>query len=233
MAALEPSGPPWEPQGAEAGGQDPCACAGLVQARGPPALGGREAARWGSRVLHSRSSGQNLGVSVRPGPTPDPRPPRPHLHAHHPEDDTPASGDGPWRKGRLCPEHGAQSTACKCARLPVPTDLRGVGPHGSGRWQEPGQGETWPRLQAPVRRGCGVWRPAVSGPGSPRPPCDPRPPAGMLLAVLLYHGRLPRLFQRNLLYSQKSKYRVPRGRPVPGPGGSQTPKEGSRGRGPP
>ncbi|XDA69663.1 hypothetical protein R6Z07F_000036 [Ovis aries] len=59
------------------------------------------------------------------------------------------------------------------------------------------------------------------------------PVTGMLLAVLLYHGRLPRLFQRNLLYSQKSKYRVPRGRPVPGPGGSQTPKEGSRGRGPP
>ncbi|XP_055443110.1 aquaporin-12B-like [Bubalus kerabau] len=58
------------------------------------------------------------------------------------------------------------------------------------------------------------------------------PVTGMLLAVLLYHGRLPRLFQRNLLYSQKSKYRVPRGRPVPGPGGSQTPEEGSRGRGP-
>ncbi|CAI9152673.1 unnamed protein product [Rangifer tarandus platyrhynchus] len=58
------------------------------------------------------------------------------------------------------------------------------------------------------------------------------PVTGMLLAVLLYHGRLPRLFQRNLLYSQKSKYRVPRGRPVPGPGGSQKPEEGSRGRGP-
>uniref|UniRef100_A0A8C6DER4 Aquaporin n=1 Tax=Moschus moschiferus TaxID=68415 RepID=A0A8C6DER4_MOSMO len=58
------------------------------------------------------------------------------------------------------------------------------------------------------------------------------PVTGMLLAVLLYHGRLPRLFQRNLLYSQKSKYRVPRRRPVPGPRGSQTPEEGSRGREP-
>lgn len=47
------------------------------------------------------------------------------------------------------------------------------------------------------------------------------PVTGMVLAVLLYHGHLPRLFQRNLLYSQKNKYRTPRGKPVPGPGDTQ------------
>ncbi|XP_070345332.1 putative aquaporin-12B isoform X2 [Equus asinus] len=55
---------------------------------------------------------------------------------------------------------------------------------------------------------------------------------GMVLAVLLYHGHLPRLFQRNLFYSQKSKYRVPRGKPAPGPGDTQMPAEGCRGREP-
>ncbi|XP_004695608.1 PREDICTED: aquaporin-12 [Condylura cristata] len=49
------------------------------------------------------------------------------------------------------------------------------------------------------------------------------PLTGMVLAVLLFHGRLPRLFQRNLLYSRKNKYRTPRGKPAPGPGGTQTP----------
>ncbi|XP_026901667.2 aquaporin-12B-like isoform X2 [Acinonyx jubatus] len=55
---------------------------------------------------------------------------------------------------------------------------------------------------------------------------------GMVLAVLLYHGRLPRLFQRNLLYSQKNKYRTPRGKPAPGPRDTQTPAEGCRSREP-
>ncbi|NXR05703.1 AQP12 protein, partial [Semnornis frantzii] len=38
------------------------------------------------------------------------------------------------------------------------------------------------------------------------------PLAGMLAALLLYQGNIPRLFQRNLLYSQKSKYRIPKAR---------------------
>ncbi|NXX22698.1 AQ12B protein, partial [Podargus strigoides] len=33
------------------------------------------------------------------------------------------------------------------------------------------------------------------------------PLAGMLAALLLYQGNIPRLFQKNLLYSQKSKYK--------------------------
>ncbi|NWS70300.1 AQP12 protein, partial [Crotophaga sulcirostris] len=36
------------------------------------------------------------------------------------------------------------------------------------------------------------------------------PLAGMLAALLLYQGNIPRLFQKNLLYSQKSKYRIPK-----------------------
>uniref|UniRef100_A0A8D0MD04 Aquaporin n=1 Tax=Sus scrofa TaxID=9823 RepID=A0A8D0MD04_PIG len=58
------------------------------------------------------------------------------------------------------------------------------------------------------------------------------PLTGMVLAVLLYHGHLPRLFQKNLLYRQKNKYRTPRGKPAPGPGVTQMPAEGCRGRGP-
>ncbi|XP_023599410.1 aquaporin-12B isoform X2 [Myotis lucifugus] len=58
------------------------------------------------------------------------------------------------------------------------------------------------------------------------------PLTGMVLAVLLYHGHLPRLFQRNLLYSQKNKYRTPKGKPASGPEGTQTPKEGCRGQEP-
>uniref|UniRef100_A0A8C2LU75 Aquaporin n=1 Tax=Cricetulus griseus TaxID=10029 RepID=A0A8C2LU75_CRIGR len=38
------------------------------------------------------------------------------------------------------------------------------------------------------------------------------PVAGMILAVLLHQGHLPRLFQRNLFYRQKTKYRTPRGK---------------------
>ncbi|XP_040828316.1 aquaporin-12-like isoform X2 [Ochotona curzoniae] len=40
------------------------------------------------------------------------------------------------------------------------------------------------------------------------------PLAGMILAVLLHQGHLPGLFQTNLLYRRKSKYRGPRGRLV-------------------
>ncbi|XP_075616819.1 aquaporin-12 isoform X1 [Balearica regulorum gibbericeps] len=35
---------------------------------------------------------------------------------------------------------------------------------------------------------------------------------GMLSALLLYQGNIPRLFQKNLLYSQKSKYKIPKAR---------------------
>ncbi|XP_062355315.1 LOW QUALITY PROTEIN: aquaporin-12-like [Cinclus cinclus] len=36
------------------------------------------------------------------------------------------------------------------------------------------------------------------------------PLTGMLVALLLFQGNIPRLFQKNLLYSQKSKYKVPK-----------------------
>ncbi|XP_077814215.1 putative aquaporin-12B isoform X3 [Macaca mulatta] len=55
---------------------------------------------------------------------------------------------------------------------------------------------------------------------------------GMVLAVLLHQGRLPRLFQRNLFYSQKNKYRAPRGKPALASGDTQTPAKGSSGREP-
>lgn len=38
--------------------------------------------------------------------------------------------------------------------------------------------------------------------------------SGMLAALLLYQGNIPRLFQKNLLYSQKSKYKIPKARMV-------------------
>ncbi|XP_051695292.1 aquaporin-12 isoform X1 [Oryctolagus cuniculus] len=44
------------------------------------------------------------------------------------------------------------------------------------------------------------------------------PLTGMVLAVLLHQGRLPRLFQTNLLYRQRSKYRSPRVKPAPSSG---------------
>ncbi|XP_029792016.1 aquaporin-12-like [Suricata suricatta] len=56
------------------------------------------------------------------------------------------------------------------------------------------------------------------------------PLAGMVLAVLLYHGRLPRLFQRSLWFGQKHKYRTPRGKLARGPRGTRPPAEGGRSR---
>ncbi|KAM4771561.1 aquaporin-12-like [Rhinophrynus dorsalis] len=38
------------------------------------------------------------------------------------------------------------------------------------------------------------------------------PLIGMVLAVFLYSGNIPLLFQRNLLYSQRGKYRTPKGK---------------------
>ncbi|KAF5925222.1 hypothetical protein HPG69_003239, partial [Diceros bicornis minor] len=58
------------------------------------------------------------------------------------------------------------------------------------------------------------------------------PLTGMVLAVLLYHGQLPCLFQRNLFYSQKNKYQTLRGKPAPGPTDTQMPPEECRGREP-
>ncbi|XP_040204712.1 aquaporin-12-like [Rana temporaria] len=37
---------------------------------------------------------------------------------------------------------------------------------------------------------------------------------GMMVALFLYKGNIPRLFQRNLLYSQKSKFRTPKAKNV-------------------
>ncbi|NXI46356.1 AQ12B protein, partial [Galbula dea] len=38
------------------------------------------------------------------------------------------------------------------------------------------------------------------------------PLTGMLTALLLYQGNIPRVFQKNLIYSQKSKYKIPKAR---------------------
>lgn len=35
--------------------------------------------------------------------------------------------------------------------------------------------------------------------------------SGMTLALFLYMGHIPRIFARNLLYSQKTRFRVPKG----------------------
>ncbi|NXS58093.1 AQP12 protein, partial [Brachypteracias leptosomus] len=40
------------------------------------------------------------------------------------------------------------------------------------------------------------------------------PLAGMVTALLLYQGNIPRLFQKNLFYRQKSKYKIPKARVV-------------------
>ncbi|XP_077205210.1 aquaporin-12-like [Paroedura picta] len=41
------------------------------------------------------------------------------------------------------------------------------------------------------------------------------PITGMLIALFAYQGNIPRLFQRNLIYSQKNKYRTPKGKVTP------------------
>ncbi|XP_077009517.1 aquaporin-12-like isoform X1 [Tamandua tetradactyla] len=48
------------------------------------------------------------------------------------------------------------------------------------------------------------------------------PLTGMLLAILFYRGHIPRLFQRNLLYRQRNKYRTPGGKPAPRTGDPET-----------
>ncbi|XP_069853879.1 aquaporin-12-like [Dipodomys merriami] len=52
------------------------------------------------------------------------------------------------------------------------------------------------------------------------------PLTGMVLAVLLHEGRLPRLSQRNLLYRQRHKYRSPRGKLGASASHTQTPTKG-------
>ncbi|XP_071607664.1 putative aquaporin-12B isoform X2 [Heliangelus exortis] len=54
------------------------------------------------------------------------------------------------------------------------------------------------------------------------------PLAGMLAALLLCQGNVPRLFQKNLLYSQKSKYKVPKARVVAHVEEPQQKKKGQR-----
>lgn len=34
---------------------------------------------------------------------------------------------------------------------------------------------------------------------------------GMILALFLYMGHIPRIFSKNLLYAQKTRFRVPKG----------------------
>ncbi|XP_053164975.1 aquaporin-12-like [Hemicordylus capensis] len=41
------------------------------------------------------------------------------------------------------------------------------------------------------------------------------PIAGMLVALFLFQGNIPRFFQRNLFYSQKNKYKIPKGKLSP------------------
>uniref|UniRef100_A0A6I8PVB6 Aquaporin n=1 Tax=Xenopus tropicalis TaxID=8364 RepID=A0A6I8PVB6_XENTR len=43
------------------------------------------------------------------------------------------------------------------------------------------------------------------------------PLAGMMLALFLYQGNIPLLFQRNLLYSQKGKYKTPKAKALHAP----------------
>ncbi|XP_040423005.1 aquaporin-12-like [Cygnus olor] len=47
------------------------------------------------------------------------------------------------------------------------------------------------------------------------------PLAGMLAAILLHQGNIPRLFQKNLLYGQKSKYKIPKARLAHTQGGEE------------
>ncbi|XP_066565871.1 aquaporin 12 [Amia ocellicauda] len=54
------------------------------------------------------------------------------------------------------------------------------------------------------------------------------PLAGMTLALFLYTGHIPRLFARNLLYSQKSRYRVPVGKSSPDQMGRTGTKQGGK-----
>ncbi|NXU80154.1 AQP12 protein, partial [Oreotrochilus melanogaster] len=54
------------------------------------------------------------------------------------------------------------------------------------------------------------------------------PLAGMLAALLLCQGNVPRLFQKNLLYSQKSKYKIPKARVVARVEEPQQKKKGER-----
>lgn len=205
----------------------------LSSGRRPPALGGTTVGQLGVQGPPLRAEPGGEGLSRL-----HPRSPAPwsHLHACHPMDDTLALGDGPGRKGRdsgTCAQNmGPRAWSASAHGSGSPPTSRGSAPRGADAGRSRARARPGPVCRRLSTDGVGHSTGGVSGPGSPRLPCNLGSPTGMLLAVLLYHGRLPRLFQRNLLYSQKSKYRVPRGRPVQGPGGSQMPEEGSRGWGP-
>lgn len=69
------------------------------------------------------------------------------------------------------------------------------------------------------------------GPGlASSPPAGCLSLVGMVLAVLLHQGCLPRLFQRNLLYRQKSKFRTPKGKLSPGSEDTRTLAAGCSGQ---
>lgn len=125
----------------------------------------------------------------------------------------------------------------------APISTAGI-PRGRGMTREgrPGPGRGWAsgvlgplaRLPgSPVLAQAWEWVSCLClGPGALRPTWDLPSLAGMVLAVLLHQGRLPRLFQRNLFYSQKNKYRAPRGKPALASGDTQTPAKGPSGREP-
>ncbi|XP_043926844.1 aquaporin-12-like [Protopterus annectens] len=48
------------------------------------------------------------------------------------------------------------------------------------------------------------------------------PFVGMLVALFLYNGKIPRLFQKNMLYSEKAKYKIPKGKSVQGSADSKS-----------
>ncbi|NXC34123.1 AQP12 protein, partial [Campylorhamphus procurvoides] len=56
------------------------------------------------------------------------------------------------------------------------------------------------------------------------------PLAGMFSALLLYQGNIPRLFQKNLLYSQKSKYKIPKAKVTAPVGGDKPQQKGKGGK---
>lgn len=71
-----------------------------------------------------------------------------------------------------------------------------------------------------------AWKPVLNGQGGEAPHVGRTERvcalvSGMLAALLLYQGNIPRLFQKNLLYSQKSKYKIPKARLAHAEGGDE------------
>lgn len=71
-----------------------------------------------------------------------------------------------------------------------------------------------------------AWKPLLSGQGGEAPHVGRTERvcalvSGMLAALLLHQGNIPRLFQKNLLYGQKSKYKIPKARLTHAEGGDE------------